>query len=177
MGGRKELARRCYVRSRMFGGQKLLPKFEVTRQSARREVRRIGQHQNPSTSVAFFMPLCLASQFQTNMPAPVRSTVDRLDQPSAYFQGRVNMSALPFDPRQLLTMDGYLQNKKRKFDRDSHDDAPQPQEPDDKLKDAATLYVGNLYDWTLRPRLAILMVLQLVLYDGGADPRAFFQVR
>lgn len=110
------------------------------------------------------------------MPAPVRSTVDRLDQPSAYFQGRVNMSALPFDPRQLLTMDGYLQNKKRKFDRDSHDDAPQPQEPDDKLKDAATLYVGNLYDWTLRPRLAILMVLQLVLYDGGADPRAIFQV-
>lgn len=77
----------------------------------------------------------------------MRNTVDRLDQPSAYFQGRVK---LPFSlPDSKLTMSRSWQNKKRKFDggREDRDDS-QPQEPDDKLKDAATLYVGNLYGST-----------------------------
>ena len=41
------------------------------------------------------------------------------------------------------------QNKKRKFGRDRDDDdvgrQRTPEEPEDPLKDAATLYVGNLY--------------------------------
>ena len=43
----------------------------------------------------------------------------------------------------------YLQNKKRKYGRDRDDDnvgrQRTPEEPEDPLKDATTLYVGNLF--------------------------------
>jgi nuclear cap-binding protein subunit 2 len=42
-------------------------------------------------------------------------------------------------------MSSFLQNKKRKYDRDNEDRERTPEEPaEDPLKDAATLYVGNL---------------------------------
>lgn len=48
------------------------------------------------------------------------------------------------------------QNKKRKYGRDRDDDdvgrQRTPEEPEDPLKDAATLYVGNLYVKALCPR-------------------------
>ncbi|KAI4174617.1 MAG: hypothetical protein LQ343_002190 [Gyalolechia ehrenbergii] len=61
------------------------------------------------------------------MPEPVRNTVDRLDRPSAYYLGR---------------------NKRRKFNKDHvgrEDRERTPEAPEDPLKDATTLYVGNLY--------------------------------
>ncbi|KAI1378331.1 hypothetical protein F4677DRAFT_412886 [Hypoxylon crocopeplum] len=64
-----------------------------------------------------------------------RSTVDRLDRPSAYYNSR--------------------QNKRRRTDhRDGRDGeadgaAPPPEEPlEDPLRDATTLYVGNLSFYT-----------------------------
>ena len=49
----------------------------------------------------------------------------------------------------------FCQNKKRKYGRDRDDDdvgrQRTPEEPEDPLKDAATLYVGNLYAKALRP--------------------------
>lgn len=54
--------------------------------------------------------------------AIVRNTVDRLDKPSAYFNSRT---------------------KRRRTDRDRSEE-PQPEPVDDPLKDATTLYVGNL---------------------------------
>ncbi|KAI4187704.1 MAG: hypothetical protein LQ348_004036 [Seirophora lacunosa] len=74
------------------------------------------------------------------MPGPVRSTIERLDRPSAYYLGKLP-AGLP------LTLK-VLQNKRRKFnrDRDDRDDRERtPEEPpEDPLKDATTLYVGNL---------------------------------
>lgn len=50
------------------------------------------------------------------------------------------------------------QNKKRKYGRDRDDDdvgrQRTPEEPEDPLKDAATLYVGNLYVKALCPHQA-----------------------
>ncbi|KAL9577883.1 MAG: hypothetical protein Q9203_007292, partial [Teloschistes exilis] len=68
------------------------------------------------------------------MPGPIRTTIERLDRPSAYYYGRVVV----------------FQNKKRKYnrdhgDRDRDDRDRTPEEPEDPLKDATTLYVGNLY--------------------------------
>ncbi|GAT30297.1 small subunit of nuclear cap-binding protein complex [Aspergillus luchuensis] len=54
------------------------------------------------------------------MSTLVHNTVERLDRPSAYYLGK---------------------NKRRKF---SHDEAEKPEDPVDNLKDATTLYVGNL---------------------------------
>ena len=81
------------------------------------------------------------------MPLPMRSTVDRLDKPSAYYLGKVRFILLaPFvDHKSMLT--SKQQNKKRKYnrDRDDRDDRDRtPEEQEDPLKDAATLYVGNL---------------------------------
>ncbi|KAI4106934.1 MAG: hypothetical protein L6R37_001933 [Teloschistes peruensis] len=66
------------------------------------------------------------------MPGPIRTTIERLDRPSAYYYG------------------GEFQNKKRKYNcdhgnRDRDDRDRTPEEPEDPLKDATTLYVGNLY--------------------------------
>ncbi|SLM39332.1 nuclear cap binding protein subunit 2 [Lasallia pustulata] len=72
------------------------------------------------------------------MPAATCSTVDRLDKPSAYYLGR---------------------NKKRKYnrdrdDRDERDDRERtPEEQDDSLKDATTLYVGNLSFYTTEEQI------------------------
>ncbi|KAI9822995.1 MAG: nuclear cap binding complex subunit [Thelocarpon impressellum] len=63
------------------------------------------------------------------MPA-VRNTVDRLDKPSAYYLAR---------------------SKKRKHDRD--DRGRSPEEPEDPLKDATTLYVGNLSFYTTEEQI------------------------
>ncbi|KAE8454195.1 hypothetical protein EG329_005120 [Mollisiaceae sp. DMI_Dod_QoI] len=69
------------------------------------------------------------------MPAAVRNTVDRLDKPSAYYQSR---------------------NKKRKYDRDDDREGRDktPEEPtEDPLKDATTLYVGNLSFYTTEEQI------------------------
>jgi len=82
------------------------------------------------------------------MPATIRNTVDRLDKPSAYYQSRVSNSCLwcGFWRWVGLTTNPRFQNKKRKYDRDGDEGRENtPEEPaDDPLKDAATLYVGNL---------------------------------
>ncbi|XXH04783.1 hypothetical protein Hte_011205 [Hypoxylon texense] len=66
------------------------------------------------------------------MPAIVRSTVDRLDRPSAYYHSR---------------------NKRRRTDHGRDGDGEganaQPEEPpEDPLRNATTLYVGNLSFYT-----------------------------
>jgi nuclear cap-binding protein subunit 2 len=83
------------------------------------------------------------------MPGTVRNTVDRLDKPSAYYQSRVSCVNLGF----LLCSEAwtdddlFFQNKKRKYDRENEELGRErtPEEPAvDPLKDATTLYVGNL---------------------------------
>lgn len=82
------------------------------------------------------------------MNSNMRTTVERLDKPSAYYLGRVS---LPFPLHTVCFASNMIaeQNKKRKFnrDRDDRDDNEREpeQEPEDPLKDATTLYVGNLY--------------------------------
>ncbi|KAL8801873.1 MAG: hypothetical protein Q9182_004162 [Xanthomendoza sp. 2 TL-2023] len=69
------------------------------------------------------------------MPRPMRTTIERLDRPSAYYLGR---------------------NKKRKYnrDRDDKDDREgTPEAQEDPLKDAATLYVGNLSFYTTEEQI------------------------
>ncbi|KAH8672122.1 putative nuclear cap binding protein subunit 2 [Tricladium varicosporioides] len=67
------------------------------------------------------------------MPGTIRNTVDRLDKPSAYYQSR---------------------NKKRKYDRDNEDREKTPEESaEDPLKDATTLYVGNLSFYTTEEQI------------------------
>ncbi|KAL9038425.1 MAG: hypothetical protein Q9180_003143 [Flavoplaca navasiana] len=69
------------------------------------------------------------------MPGPMRTTIERLDRPSAYYLGR---------------------NKKRKFnrDRDDRDDREKtPEEQEDPLKEATTLYVGNLSFYTTEEQI------------------------
>jgi hypothetical protein len=90
------------------------------------------------------------------MPAAVRNTVDRLDKPSAYYQSRVGDSVVAVLQLLLeLIMSANLQNKKRKYDRDEEIGRERtPEEPaEDPLKDATTLYVGNLYVACARLRL------------------------
>lgn len=82
------------------------------------------------------------------MPLPMRSTVDRLDKPSAYYLGKVRLLHLAPSVECMSTLTFEQQNKKRKYnrDRDDRDDRDRtPEEQEDPLKDAATLYVGNLY--------------------------------
>ena len=74
------------------------------------------------------------------------NTVDRLDRPSAYYVGKVRESTaaawLPTRPPEVLTR---LQNKRRSRYNDRDEDEPEREDPMTKLKDATTLYVGNLY--------------------------------
>jgi nuclear cap-binding protein subunit 2 len=71
----------------------------------------------------------------------VHNTVDRLDRPSAYYLAKVRLqTAFGFD--HFLIKSFEWQNKKRKY---SQDDSERPEDPVDKLKDATTIYVGNLY--------------------------------
>jgi len=72
------------------------------------------------------------------------STVERLDRPSTYYTAKVCLS---LSLRECLKANVLLQ-KKRKYGRDQPDDrdgASNKVEEDDSLKDATTLYVGNLY--------------------------------
>ena len=84
------------------------------------------------------------------MPVATQTTVDRLDKPSAYYLGRVSTYFVSFSTSMLakiLTWNVVYQNKKRKYGRDRDDGEARektPEEPEDPLKDAATLYVGNL---------------------------------
>ncbi|MCJ1283521.1 nuclear cap binding complex subunit [Xylographa opegraphella] len=69
------------------------------------------------------------------MPVFMRSTVDRLDKPSAYYLGK---------------------NKKRKYDKDRDDREGRertPEQVEDPLKDATTLYVGNLSFYTTEEQI------------------------
>ncbi|MCJ1340588.1 nuclear cap binding complex subunit [Bachmanniomyces sp. S44760] len=70
------------------------------------------------------------------MPESLRSTVDRLDKPSAYYLGK---------------------NKKRRFggkDRDEREEREKtPEEQEDPLRDATTLYVGNLSFYTTEEQI------------------------
>ena len=86
------------------------------------------------------------------MPAATRNTVERLDKPSAYYIGRVSIAYqpcnLPAQTRTVLIRSGLNQNKKRKYGKDRDDENERertPEEPEDPLKDATTLYVGNLF--------------------------------
>ncbi|KAL2381361.1 hypothetical protein RJZ90_003998 [Blastomyces dermatitidis] len=79
---------------------------------------QLEQQQDSGKSLRFLQQLHKYSSSDT-----MRPTIERLDKPSAYYLSK---------------------NKRRKFgDRDG------PQEdPVDPLKDATTLYVGNLYVYT-----------------------------
>ncbi|KAF6803495.1 nuclear cap binding protein subunit 2 [Colletotrichum sojae] len=71
------------------------------------------------------------------MRSEVRSTVDRLDRPSAYFHSRPKLTSRP------------SQNKRRRTDhRDDEAEVKQEQPAEDPLADATTLYVGNLSFYT-----------------------------
>lgn len=78
--------------------------------------------------------------------------------------------------RQPWLTSGFLQNKKRKFnrDRDGRDDLERtPEEPEDPLKDATTLYVGNLYadnafDWRIYCE-RVAHGAQVILHDRRTD--------
>ncbi|KAI5277108.1 hypothetical protein E4T47_00270 [Aureobasidium subglaciale] len=74
----------------------------------------------------------------------LRTTCDRLDRPSSYTVGKVQIDQVPV--------------KRRRYQRAPDDDTPQaPQEktpePEDKLKDATTLYVGNLSFYTTEEQI------------------------
>lgn len=90
----------------------------------------------------------------------VRNTVDRLDKPSAYYLGKARRFPRDTDAMVRISADDHLlQNKKRKFSHDRDDSESQPAEdPLDPLRNATTLYVGNLYG-----RLILLVPVCLTL--------------
>ncbi|KAJ5617348.1 hypothetical protein N7537_002462 [Penicillium hordei] len=60
------------------------------------------------------------------------NTVDRLDRPSAYYVSK---------------------NKRRRFNDREDDESQQQEKPDEKLKNATTLYVGNLSFYTTEEQI------------------------
>ncbi|RKF61777.1 Nuclear cap-binding protein subunit 2 [Golovinomyces cichoracearum] len=69
------------------------------------------------------------------MPSAIRNTVDRLDKPSAYYQGR---------------------KKKRSQDKDGEEkeqDVALDEDVEDPLENATTLYVGNLSFYTTEEQI------------------------
>lgn len=64
------------------------------------------------------------------MTVSPRNTVERLDRPSAYYLGK---------------------NKKRKYSQDDADKVAE--DPTDNLKNATTLYVGNLSFYTTEEQI------------------------
>lgn len=81
----------------------------------------------------------------------MQATVERLDKPSAYYLGRVRIWYIGTIDELLTCRD--LQNKRRKLDRDRDRDRDdrdgsekKVEDEEDPLKDATTLYVGNLYE-------------------------------
>ncbi|KAI9861731.1 MAG: nuclear cap binding complex subunit [Trichoglossum hirsutum] len=87
------------------------------------------------------------------MPVATSSTVDRLDQPSAYFLGR---------------------SRKRKHDRDRDDrddrEGSPETAPEDPLKDATTLYVGNLSFYTTEEQIHELFAKCVIRYCPAYSP-------
>ena len=78
---------------------------------------------------------------------PPPSTVDRLDRPSAYYATRVRLT-LWASPSST----DILQNKKRRRD-DEEPEKKVEKPPQDDLKDATTLYVGNLSFYTTEEQI------------------------
>jgi nuclear cap-binding protein subunit 2 len=71
------------------------------------------------------------------------NTVERLDRPSAYYQSKVTNFQ---HARSIHALTRPSQNKRRRYndrDDDKHED------PNDNLRNATTLYVGNLYVYEL----------------------------
>ncbi|MCJ1311716.1 nuclear cap binding complex subunit [Agyrium rufum] len=66
------------------------------------------------------------------MPPIVRTTIDRLDQPSAYYLGK---------------------NKRRKSRRDGDEGGRSPEAQEDPLRNATTIYVGNLSFYTTEEQI------------------------
>lgn len=78
------------------------------------------------------------------MAPPFQNTVDRLDKPSSYGANKVG-EPNPRSP--YFSNDTHPQTKRRRFNRDGEGrDRERSPDPRDRLKDATTLYVGNLYD-------------------------------
>ncbi|KZN92655.1 Nuclear cap-binding protein subunit [Penicillium chrysogenum] len=68
-----------------------------------------------------------------------RNTVDRLDRPSAYYVSK--------------RLNNCTQNKRRRFNDRDEDEPQQEEKPDEKLKNATTLYVGNLSFYTTEEQI------------------------
>lgn len=72
------------------------------------------------------------------------TTVDRLDRPSAYYIGKVSRVSPQLEkktPQLIKRTIQRQQNKKRRFNQDRDE----PEDPYEPLRNATTLYVGNLY--------------------------------
>ena len=77
------------------------------------------------------------------------STVERLDRPSAYYLGRVGLNV-----QRSVECSNRSQNKKRRHGQDEPDDREQKQKKEEQeLKDATTLYVGNLSFYTTEEQI------------------------
>jgi hypothetical protein len=131
------------------------------------------------------------------MPPFRTGTVDRLDKPSSYTASKVRNLSLTLHPKPTmskpktiqLTTSPNEQNRKRKRNQDrerrreSGTNGPADEEererevrihrspsPDDKLKDATTLYVGNLSFYTTEEQIhelfskCVLHVLLITAY-------------
>lgn len=90
----------------------------------------------------------------------------------------------PETSSQQLIMEFDLQNKKRKYERDRDDREERektPEEPEeDPLKDATTLYVGNLCVVLVDPapiEPKLILYAQIFLYHRRTNSRAVCQVR
>lgn len=82
----------------------------------------------------------------------LRSTVDHLDRPSSYTVGKVGS---PMNACHVVDARLTLFQKRRRYQRAPDDDTPHEKspEPEDKLKDATTLYVGNLSFYTTEEQI------------------------
>lgn len=73
------------------------------------------------------------------MPPHVKSTVERLDRPSAYYSNKVCYNIIRDNSSRAYPV---LQNKRRQRNEDG--DEPVAEPAIDPLAEATTLYVGNL---------------------------------
>lgn len=84
------------------------------------------------------------------MPFRMNSTVDRLDRPSSYAMTKVSSFA-----RALMYTEQSQNRKRRRRDDDSGNDEGRQAspEPDDKLANSVTLYIGNLSFYTTEEQI------------------------
>ena len=93
--------------------------------------------------------LCILCQIQITMQAfHHTSTVERLDKPSAYYLGRVSPSL-----NLVSSQPDLQQNKKRKYGQEADDQNKETRKEEEALKDATTLYVGNLSFYTTEEQI------------------------